>query len=226
MTQVNSVTENPNGASLTWQSYIDLEETMEWLQIPDKDLNTVKNRLQLLIDMTCTWAQRRIANPIAPTLFNRRFDGWSGWNGAYLQLPYYPVLEVVRVTEWWGSSGPHILDEQYPENNIDGFTMDYYTGQLTRVFPGLVVKPFFAGHRNLEVEWKAGYSQVPADLKVATLEMVAHWWRNTQQNQANSLGGLNAMNEYDPETVANGLWQGTPYRILNLLDSMVHVGIG
>jgi hypothetical protein len=56
--------------------------------------------------------------------------------------------------------------------------------------------------------------------------MIAHWWRNTQQNQANSIGGLNAMNEYDPETVANGLWQGTPYRILALLDSLIHVGIG
>jgi len=226
MTQINSVTENPNGASLTWQSYVTLEETMDWLQIPEKDTSKVRGRLQLLIDMTCTWAQRRIANPIAPTLFTRRFDGWSGWNGAYLQLPYYPILEVVRVTEWWGSSGPHVLDEQYPENNIDGFTMDVYTGRITRVFPGLVVKPFFAGHRNLEVVWKAGYSQTPADLKVATLEMIAHWWRNTQQNQANTLGGLNASNEYDPETVANGLWQGTPYRILALLDSLIHVGIG
>ena len=212
---------NLNASSVTWQSYVDLKQDVKpWLQIP---INNVQgdSRLQLLIDGTCQWAQRRIGQPIAPTTFLRRFDGWNGWNGAYIELPYYPILEVQQVIEYWGFSGPHYLSEQTPTNQVDGYQVVYELGRLTRAFPGLVQKPWFPGSRNIEVTWVSGYNPVPADIKMATLEMIAHWWRNTQQSARTVVRGGGD----DADVVAAGLWQGTPLRITNILDALMQVGI-
>jgi hypothetical protein len=212
-----------NTSSLIWANYLDLQDDVKsWLQIQAAN-TTGDTRLQLMLDMACQFIQNFIGRPIAPTTFDRRFNGWSGWNGAYLELPAYPVLEIISVTEWWGVSGPHYLTEQTPANQVDGFQCEYLRGLLTRVFPGLVQRPWFPGSRNIEVVWVAGYNPIPADIKMATLELVAYWWRNTQQQSGARPGGPAA--EYDP-SATSGLWSGVPYRITDLLDPYVQVGLG
>lgn len=225
----NTVTEvtNSNASSMLWKNYVDLyEDVLPWLQIPTTGAEVPSasdlQKIQLLMDMTCQWAQKKIANPIAPTGFYRRFNGWSGWNGAYVELPYFPVLSIISVTEWWGIAGPHELSEQTPQHNIDGFQLEPVTGKLIRVFPGLVQKPWFPGSRSIEVQWVAGYNPVPADLKVATLEMIAHWWHMSQQTQRVSMRA----GSDGAEQVAAGLWSGVPLRISELLESNVQIGIG
>lgn len=216
---------NPNARSNWFQNFVDVPNDVKgWLQMPSSD-TTHDVQLQLLTDMTCQWAQRRLGQPIAPTTFNRYFNGWAGWNGAYIELPYYPVLEIQNVTENWGASGPHVLSESTPTNQVDGWQCDYQKGQLIRVFPGLVQKPWFPGSRNIQIQWVAGWNPLPADFKVATLEMIAHWYRNVFQQSASRLGNAGVGNEYDPEVVASGLWQGTPLRITALLDAVVQIGI-
>lgn len=215
---------NTNSGSNTWASYVDLNEDVKpWLQIQTLD-TTGDLRLELLIDTACQWVQNYIGRPIAPTTFDRRFNGWSGLNGAYIMLPYYPVLEITSVTEWWGISGPHGLTEQTPSVQVDGWQCEYLTGQLIRVFPGLVQKPWFPGSRNIEIVWKAGYNPLPADIKMATLEYIAHWWRNTQQQSGGNR--FSGGGEYDPDPAAGGLWQGVPNRIVDLLSPYVQVGMG
>ena len=217
---------NSNAASFVWPSYVDvLEDVLPWLQIPQEPPqdDLAMRKLQMLTDMTCAWAQRKLGQPIGPTAFWRRFDGWNGWNGAYIALPYWPVLEIVKVTEWWGSNGPHDLAEQTPEHNIDGFQVDYQKGRVIRVFPGLVQKPWFPGSRNIDIQWISGWNPVPIDWKVATIEMIAHWWRNTQQTQRGS--GLRGGGDR-AEAVAGGAFEGVPLRITALLDSAIHIGIG
>ena len=211
--------------SVTWKNYVDLENDVKpWLGI--QTINTTGDaRLQLLIDTACQWVQNFIGRPVAPTTFDRRFNGWTGWNGAYLELPYYPILEVVEVIEWWGISGPHVLVEQTPANQSsqDSFQCDYLRGQLIRTFPGLVQRPWFPGSRNIEVTWTAGYNPIPADIKMATLEYIAHWWRNTQQQSGNRPGAI--AGDYDPAETS-GLWQGVPNRITDLLSPYIQVGLG
>ena len=224
MTQVTNV----NAKSFVWPSYVDvIEDVMPWLQFPPEDEQALTTsdmmKLELLTDMTCQWVQRKLGQPIAPTSFYARVDGWTGWNGAYVMLPYYPVLEILEVNEWWGISGPHPLAEQTPTHDIDGFNLEYTTGRLTRVFPGLVQKPWFPGTRNIEIAWIAGWNPMPADWKVATLEMIAHWWRNTQQTQRTNIRGGPGD---QAEAVANGLWEGTPLAIANLLDSAHQFAMG
>ena len=215
---------NSNGESMWFQNYVDLNNDVKpWMQLTGTTFDT---QLQLLIDMTCAWAQRKLGQPIAPTTFTRRFDGWSGFMGSFIELPYYPVLEIESVTEYRGLNGTYVLSEATPTNQVDGFQCVYQTGQLRRVFPGLFQKPWFPGSLNIQVTWTAGWNPVPPDWKVATLEMIAHWYRNVFQQTANHLQGTGSGNEYDPEQVANGLWQGTPLRITTLLDDAVEVGLG
>src|ERR1017187_8974176 len=218
---------NSNASSLIWKNYVDLyEDVLPWMQIPSTGSAAVDpsslQKIQLLTDMTCQWAQKKITNPIAPTGFFRRFNGGSGWNSAYILLPYYPVLSVTSVTEWWGVGGPHYLSEQTPQHNIDGFQCDYNVGKLTRVFPGLVQKPWFPGSRSIEIQWTAGWNPCPADWKVATLEMIAHWWHMSQQTQRVSIHA----GSDGAEQVAQGLWSGVPLRIAELLEDSVQIGIG
>jgi hypothetical protein len=216
---------NSNARSLIWNNYVDVtQDVLPWLQIPTDPAPSTNAmmKIQLITDSTCQWAQRKLGQPLAPTGFYRRFNGWSGWNGAYILLPYAPVLEVVSVVEWWGTGGPHPLAEQTPQHDIDGFQVDYKSGKLIRAFPGLVQRPWFPSSRGIEVQWIAGWNPVPADIKIATLEMIAHWWHTTQQTQRNNIraGTANA------GEIAAGVWAGSPLNIITLLDSYVHVGIG
>jgi hypothetical protein len=217
---------NTNVESMVWLDYVDLQlDVKPWMQIPVAE-TTWDAELQLLTSMACQWAQRKLGQPIAPTSFVRKFNGWSGWNGAYIMLPYYPVLEVTEVIEMWGISGPHFLQEATYSNQVDGYQLTHHTGLLTRVFPGLVQKPWFPGSLNIQVSWKAGWNPLPADWKVATLELIAHWFRNVFQQSSNSLGSAGTGDAYDPELVANGLWAGEPMRIVGLLGDANQIGMG
>lgn len=169
--------------SPVWQNYLDLDNDVKpWLQIPAGS-SQQDVRLQMLIDTACWWVQNYLSRPVAPTEFFRRYDGSSGWNGSHIMLPYFPVLEVISVVEWWGSSGPHTLAEQTPEQQgtSDMYQVVPNTGRLTRTFMGLVQRPWFTGARNVEVTWTAGYNPLPQDLRFATLVLIGHWWQHFQQ---------------------------------------------
>jgi hypothetical protein len=211
-----------------WANYLDLQADVKpWLQFDDIPDASVDARLQRVVNMACQWVQNYLGRPIAPTKFFRRFSGASGFNGAYISLPYYPVLSIEKVVEYRGISGPHVLLEQTPENqqgNQEVFQMDYIRGFVTRTFMGLVQRPWFPGSKNIEITWTAGYEPVPEDINIATLELIAHWWRNTQQTSASTPAP--AGYEYDQENPAGGMWAGVPHRITGLLSPYKQVGIG
>ena len=168
-----------------WQNYLDLNNDVKpYLQIPVGSVAS-DTLLQGIIDMSCTFVQNYLGRPIAPTEFFRRFSGYwgTGNGGAYISLPYYPVLSVASVVEYWGSSGPHTLAEQTPasQGTQDVYSMDYLRGYVIRAFMGLVARPFFPGLRNIEVTWTAGYNPVPPDIKFATLKLIRHVWQSDQQ---------------------------------------------
>ena len=209
-----------------WQDYLTVvDDVLPWLQMTTRDLpqgSALAGNMQLITSMACEWVQDYLGRPVAPTTFTRRFDGWSGWSGAYLELPYSPVLEITAVTEYWGVSGPHVLSESTPTVQIDGYQCEWLTGRLIRVFPGNVQKPWFPGSRNVEVTWTAGYNPTPPTFRTATLELIAHWWRNTQQQSAIRAG---ADADYDPEE-SSGPFGGVPDRIYALLSPKTQIGIG
>jgi hypothetical protein len=221
-------------ATPQWGSIIDRDADFKpYAQFPvDKTDQDVV--LDLIVDGTNEWMQTYLDRPIAPTQFEERFNGWSGWGGAYVMLPYVPILEIVTVNEYWGLSGAHTLVEQtptyqygigYSSNNLPGGTyqINPRTGMLTRTFPGLVQKPFFPGSRNIEVTWIAGYDPIPAQLKLAALEMANHWYRNTQEQaeQAPPFGG-----QAGEGPVSSSFWPGVPANVVEMLQPFIQQGIG
>lgn len=180
---------NSNALSIEWANLVDLANDVKpFLQIPATD-TTRDPILQGLIDGISDWVQREIGQPIAKTRFDAKFDGNSGWNGSYIMLPYVPVLEVVSVTEYWGNSGGHVLTEQTPTDQVDGFQCEYATGRLTRVFQGLWQKPWFPGSGNVLVVWDAGYNPTPKGAQLATKIAIKWYWDNLMQHSRSARGG-------------------------------------
>lgn len=217
-----------------WQTYVDLQgEAKEYLQYP-ADKTDQDAILQRLLDAACWWVQDYLSRPIGPTRFQRRFDGWTSWQGSYIMLPYAPVLEVVTVTEYWGNSGAHVLAEQTPTAQFGvGFTagspapgtyqLDPIMGKIIRTFPGLIQRPFFPGSRNIEIAWTSGFSPIPPNIMLGTLELFTHWYRNTQE-QPRAIG--QRVGEYGGEPDRNALWPAVPNRVTAMLEPYVQQNMG
>lgn len=210
----------------TYQTYLDLEEEVKpWLQKAPTDTSGDAN-LQLLTDMACVQIQNYIGQPIAATRYGPddgigKFDGSGGLYSGYIMLPKCPVISVESVIEWQGSN-PVTLEQIDPATGGDGYQINYLTGRLTRVLGGVWNRPFIPGSNSVWVTWTAGYNPIPADIRVATLELVKHWWTNTQQQAGGNRGGGNG--EYDAMVQA-GLWAGVPDRLIALLSPYVRIGI-
>jgi len=214
---------------IVWQSYVPLSQALQYMQMDQSDLGTSDSDLSanmaLFIASCCDWVQDTLNKPIAATQFTWRFDGWSSWGGAYLMLPFYPVISVDSVVEWHGDSYSQVLQESTPDNQVDGYQISKRTGRLTRIFPGNVQKPWFPGSRNVEVTFTAGYDPVPPRFMLGTLELIAYWWRNKEQQPAFTPGGYQG---YDQEqsAPAGSFLAGTSQDILNMLFPSSQISIG
>lgn len=197
--------------SVTYGSYLDLNADVKpWLQVPANNISQ-DFALQRIIDMACEFIQGWLARPIAPQPYDFAFDGAAGFNSGYIMLPKWPVLSVESVVEFQGSN-PVELAEVTQASGADGYQLTPATGRLTRVLGGIWNRPFYPGSRNVVVNWTAGYNPVPPSIWMATVELVAHWFRNTQQ----AAGPGARTGDYDPMAAA-GLWAGMPNRITGLL---------
>jgi hypothetical protein len=105
--------------------------------------------------------------------------------------------------------------ESTPENPIDGVQVDYDTGQIMRTFAGgSWPKPFFPGSRNIEVTYVAGYDPVPSNVWMATVNLVAFWWRHWYQ------ASRTFTKDAGPKTQGgDGLWPGVPNEIAQIFES-------
>jgi hypothetical protein len=218
-----------NDSTVAWENFIDVaNDVKRWLQIPSTD-TTRDNDLQDLTDAACWWIQDQLGQPVAPTRFFRRFNGYSGWGGSIIELPYYPVLAdppwSITVVEYWGASGPHTLTQQTPESqgNSDMFTLDPLKGHIIRSYLGLLARPTFPGLKNIEVTWTAGRNPIPPPLKLAAREYVKYWWDNTQQASRgvrlrDGYGDAGSDQYYDD-------WPGVEAKIKVLLRPYMQVGL-
>lgn len=170
-----------------WQSYLDMTQDVKPFMGWPSGTSPQDSLLQDTIDAACWWAQDFLGRPIAPTQFFRRFNGYSGWGGSMIDLPYYPVIvdasHPIVVTETRGTSGQFPLTLQSPEaqGGSDMYSLDAIRGIITRSFQGLIPRPTWPGLKNIEVTWWAGFNPVPPVWKRATLRLVKHWWTHDQQ---------------------------------------------
>jgi len=191
-----------------FESYLDLtDDVLPWLQLSTEPEPVRDQKLRLVTNGICRRAQNYIARPIAPLTYFKRFSGWPGANGAVINLPYYPVIEMIRVVEYRGQSGPYELKEQTPEHQYtESFQLEAMTGAVIRVFQGMIQRPWFPGSKNIEITWTAGFNPVPEDIRLATLEYIKKWWGGTQQGSRSvqPAGALGYTGEVGPDMA--GVW--------------------
>lgn len=215
--------------SPAWTNFIDLaNDAKPYLQMP-AGANPADAQLQGIIDMACWWAQDYLARPIAPTTFFRRFNGWTGLNGAYIMLPYSPILQVLSVVEYRGSSGAYPLSEQIPSNNgssQDVFQVAHLTGTIIRTFTGLIQRPWFEGSRNIEIEWVAGFNPIPPTFRIGALELVKYWWNNTQQSSRSAVRPAGGGDYGGMIDGPGSLWPAVPNRVAEMFQPYLTVGLG
>ena len=198
----------------TWATYLDFNEVVSYLQFDATPTGADQTKLQRFIDGACTQAQGPggANRPLCPTRVHERHDGWSG---EFIMLLFSPVLELVSCQEWQSSGGMITLAESTPESPTEGVQVEYDTGRLMRTFSGYSwPRPFFPGHRNVEVTYTAGFNPLPPDVWEATMELIAWKWRNSQQATRTSPLRIN---EYDGgASAADGLYPGMPNRIADV----------
>lgn len=198
-----------------WATYIDFDEATDWLQFNTSPTGAKRTKFQRVIDAVCTWGQDRSNRPLGPTRFQERHDGWSG---EYIMLRRSPFLQLIQCREWHSTGGFTDLTESTPENPVEGIQIDYATSRIMRAFAGYSwPRPFFPGSRNIEVTYLAGFNPIPPDIWLATMELIAWWWRNTQEASREQLRG-GGSGEYGG-AATDGLWPGVPNRIAEVFDS-------
>lgn len=206
----------PFAGTTQWTTFLDQTEVSQWLQFSGvPGVNTASSALlQRLIDSACYRAQEIANRPLCPTTFFERHDGWSG---EYIQLRFSPFIQLVECNEWQSTGGFVTLTESTPENPIEGIQIDYDTSRVMRAFSGYSwPKPFFPGSRNIEFIYVAGFNPVPPDVWVAAVDLVAYWYRNTQQ-ASRAFTSTNQMYGGE-EGGATDLWPGVPNRIAEVFE--------
>ncbi len=207
-------------STLTYGTYLDLAETVAWMQFAGgvSELPTAQEGLlQRVIDSACTQAQQIAGRPLGASTCYERHDGWSGED---IMLTYSPVLSLTKCVEWQSSGGPITLPESTPANAIEGVQIDYSIGLLRRVFAGYSwPRPFFPGSRNIEITYVAGFNPVPADVWEKTVQLVAYIWRNSQQASRSGGPAPRGMDDFGGIEPTTGLWPGVPNHIAAVFES-------
>jgi hypothetical protein len=161
-----------------------------------------------------------------PTEFDEYYDGgdFSIW------LRHIPVLTVNRVEEGWGWTNFELSYVQVNSTiNAQGNPIYAYSiddpeqGEITRRYGASVPAPFMVGEANIHVTYVAGRQNTPATLYLAGLELVSHWYQNTQQRvgAGGNAAGYDAVNmeapRSGPDAAIMTINQGVPNRILELI---------
>lgn len=206
---------------------VSLQQVRTWLRYPnpaqpssdDVALQIVINAADEVIEYEC--------DDILPHRFDEYYDGGD----REIFLRHTPLLSVQNVEEGWGWIN-YELD--FVEVNSPGavfsmfaFSVDGHEfGKITRRTAGNVVIPFRPGIDNIRVQYTTGEAKIPGTVLMAELELIAHWWQNSQL-RAVTMAGANlsydavagAMYSRDTESGNQNLNIGVPYRILEQLKS-------
>lgn len=155
----------------------------------------------------------------------RHYDEFYDGGGYWVYLKHRPVLSVQNVEEGWGWYN-YELDYQQantvPASSMFAYSVDSPNiGGITRRSAGNVMVPFVAGTKNIRVQYTAGRANIPPSVRLAALEIIAHWYQNSQlRAQANSqtYTSYDAMNEdWTRATGITSINAGLPFRVLELL---------
>lgn len=160
---------------------------------------------------------------VVPKQYQEYYNGGD----VAIYLRHTPVISVNTVIEGWGFTNfelTYTVPNQVPQTSLFAYAIDNAnTGKITRRSAANVLIPFVGqpymqnSEGNIYVDYVAGQLPVPANVRLAALELIAHWWQNSQQRQY-SAGGVSSSFDTDVvDSASTEYYAGVPYRILELL---------
>lgn len=209
---------------------VTLTDVHTHLQIPtgnttyDTVLQWMMNAADEVIRFEC--------DDILPKLYDERYDGGD----FAIHTRHIPIYRVLNVEEGWGWIN-YELDFQEvnaaPDTEgIFGYSIDSYeNGEISRRSAGNVNIPFVGGQKNIHITYEAGVADIPGNVFLAELELVAHWFQNTQLRGLSMTGTTQfaydatsgAAYTRDTESGEQNFNIGVPFRILELIKSHRHM---
>ena len=135
-------------------------------------------KLQGFID-AATAVIEDIVGHVVPGTATETYDGGD----TTIYLRQLPVLSVTGIVETIGLID-YTLTSQPVGSPIDnfGFTLDDpATGRVTRRSAGSQPFPFYANTANIAVTYTYGRATVPANIRLAALELLRFWWQQGAQ---------------------------------------------
>lgn len=135
---------------------------------------------------------------------------WYDGGRPYIVLRQNPVISVDSVTEYSGATGTLLTVTTSP-TDAGSWTYTFDPdGILYRVTSA--GSSFFArGATNVKVVYTAGRASVPANIKLAALELIRHLYQSTQQGGRPQFGGAGEEGPWAPAGFA------VPTRVIELL---------
>jgi hypothetical protein len=159
---------------------------------------------------------------VMPKHYDESYDGGN----TVIYLRHRPILSVENVEEGWGWYNYELDYQQVntqPAGSIFAFSIDApEAGAISRRSAGNVVIPFVPGVKNIRVLYTAGRSQIPGSVRLACLELIAHWFQSSQLRATANNSGATAYDAVEGERFSRGadfagLNYGVPFRVLELL---------
>ena len=176
---------------------VSLEEVKAHLN-KDPELHDDDAELEDTIDAAQDMIVAKIG-PVLPTVYTETRPGGD----AFVLLTHRPVLSITTVSENADYGTPTIVAP-------GGWKLEAGTGVLTRLSTREQPQLWAGGYSGVDVTYTAGLNPVPANIRMATRELVAHLWRQSQ------LGRARRTNR-GPEDDVQPATYALPYRVAEML---------
>lgn len=186
-------------------SIASLSEAREYLNFTSDTSHDTE--LQRFVDAADPVVEN-IIGPVTSAAFDELYDG--GRN--LIVLRHWPVISVETVTEYIGTAATVLTVAATPNVATSSSYMLDQDGILYR-FGTVGIPYWFAyGVRNVRVQYTAGRSTIPPNVKLATLELIRHLYQSTQQSGRPAFGGAGEDQPWAPAAFA------VPTRVIELLE--------
>jgi hypothetical protein len=183
---------------------VSLDEARRHLRFPAADTADDAS-LALFIDAADDVMRKETGDNV-PILYDESHDGGDKFIFTY----HKPVLSVENVEEGWGFQNYELdfveVNSPPGQTGIFSYSIDNSeTGMISRRTAGNINTRFLKGVSNIRITYTAGRNPIPPVIRLATLELIAHWWQNSQQRTTGNSGA------YSYDSVSEDLSRSGPF---------------
>lgn len=202
---------------------VSLQDVLAHLRYPPNE--TVDDAALQGFILAATNVIQNECSQVVPQQFDEYYDGGN----FAISTRNTPILSVINVEEGWGWTNYELTYVQVnaiQATNIFAYSIDDPAiGLISRRSGGNVNIRFMRGTANIRITYVAGRDNVPGALRLAALELIAHWWQGSQLRTTQYQSpGYDATNIDFSRTLGGVEFNtGIPYRVLELIRPYRHL---